>query len=55
LFLRRFLAPGTPWAHLDLYAYNDATRPGRPEGGEAQTMRAVLAAVREMLNELDKN
>jgi leucyl aminopeptidase len=45
LFMRRFLAPGTPWVHLDLYAWNDSTRPGRPEGGEAQAMRAVCAAV----------
>ena len=45
LFMRRFLAPATPWAHLDVYAWNDATRPGRPEGGEAQAMRAVFAAI----------
>ncbi|MBU6499809.1 MAG: leucyl aminopeptidase family protein [Rhodospirillales bacterium] len=49
LFMRRFLAPGTNWAHLDLYAWNDANRPGRPEGGEAQAMRAVLAAVQARL------
>jgi len=45
LFMRRFVAPGTPWLHFDLYAWNDATRPGRPEGGEAQAMRAVAAAI----------
>lgn len=45
LFMRRFVAPGTPWAHLDLYAWNDQTRPGRPEGGEALGMRAVCAAI----------
>ncbi len=45
LFLQRFLAPGTPWAHLDVYAWNDASRPGRPEGGEAQAMRAVVASI----------
>jgi leucyl aminopeptidase len=49
LFLRRFLAPGTKWAHLDLFAWNEASRPGRPEGGEAQTIRAVVAAVERML------
>jgi leucyl aminopeptidase len=49
LFMRRFLAPGTPWVHLDLYAWNDSTRPGRPEGGEAQAMRAVCAAVESLL------
>jgi leucyl aminopeptidase len=49
LFLRRFLAPGTKWAHLDLFAWNESSRPGRPEGGEAQTIRAVVAAVERML------
>jgi leucyl aminopeptidase len=49
LFLRRFLAPGTKWAHLDLFAWNDSSRPGRPEGGEAQTIRAVVAAAERML------
>lgn len=45
LFLRRFVPEGTPWAHLDLYAWNDSTRPGRPEGGEATGMRAALAGL----------
>ncbi len=50
LFMRRFLAPGTSWAHLDLYAWNDATRPGRPEGGEALGMRAVSAAIEQRIS-----
>jgi leucyl aminopeptidase len=45
LFMRRFLAPGTRWAHLDVYAWNDATRPGRPAGGEAQAIRSVTGAI----------
>jgi leucyl aminopeptidase len=45
LFLRRFVPAGVPWAHLDLYAWNDSTRPGRPEGGEAQCARALHALV----------
>jgi leucyl aminopeptidase len=45
LFLRRFVPAGIPWAHLDLYAWNDSTRPGRPEGGEAQCARALHAFV----------
>lgn len=45
LFLRRFVAEGIRWAHLDVYAWNDASRPGRPEGGEAQTMRAMALAI----------
>lgn len=43
LFLRRFVPAGQAWVHLDLYAWNDATRPGRPEGGEAQAARALFA------------
>ncbi len=45
LFLRRFVAPGVNWAHIDLYAWNDQTQPGRPEGGEGQAIRAVCAAI----------
>lgn len=42
LFLRRFVPEGQAWAHLDVYAWNDATRPGRPEGGEVQSARAIF-------------
>lgn len=45
LYLRRFIDPATPWIHLDLYAWNDQARPGRPEGGEAQAIRALVAAI----------
>lgn len=55
LFLRRFVKPGTPWAHLDTYAWNDAARPGRPEGGEAQGMRAVFAAICRRVHASDTN
>jgi leucyl aminopeptidase len=43
LYLQRFVKPGIPWMHLDLYAWNDQARPGRPEGGEAMAMRALFA------------
>ena len=46
LFLRRFVAPGTPWLHFDVYAWNDASRPGRPEGGEAQVLRALCSTLK---------
>ena len=49
LYLQRFVRGGTPWIHLDLYAWNDQTRPGRPEGGEAMAMRALFALVRNGL------
>jgi leucyl aminopeptidase len=48
LFLHRFVPAGLPWGHVDLYAWNDASRPGRPEGGEAQGMRAMAAAIRTL-------
>jgi leucyl aminopeptidase len=50
LYLQRFVRAGTPWMHLDLYAWNDQTRSGRPEGGEAMAMRALFALVsKEMI------
>ena len=43
LFLRRFIPDGTPWAHLDTFAWQPAAKPGRPKGGEAMGLRAVFA------------
>nr|WP_211106335.1 leucyl aminopeptidase family protein [Nitrospirillum iridis] len=43
LYLERFVSKGTPWAHIDLMAWNTTTRPGRPEGGEAMGLRATFA------------
>ncbi|MDW8445507.1 MAG: leucyl aminopeptidase family protein [Acetobacteraceae bacterium] len=45
-FLERFVSADRDWAHLDLYAWNDTARPGRPEGGEASGMRAVWRSLR---------
>lgn len=50
LFLQRFVNQSTPWVHFDTYAWNDSTVPGRPEGGEAQVLRASLAAISTFLN-----
>jgi leucyl aminopeptidase len=47
LFLQEFVNPGIPWVHLDIMAWNPVARPGRPEGGEAQGMRAAFAAIVE--------
>jgi len=46
LYLERFIPEHTPWAHLDVYAWNDHPRPGRPQGGEALGLRAVYALLR---------
>ncbi len=42
LFLERFIPPGQAWIHIDCFAWNPKSRPGRPEGGEAQTLRAAF-------------
>lgn len=47
LFLERFVPEGAPWIHIDVMAWNTAGRPGRPEGGEAQGLRALYALIRE--------
>lgn len=49
LFLQRFAPAGVPWAHLDVYCWNDSARPGRPEGGEAQGLRALHGGVENWL------
>jgi leucyl aminopeptidase len=46
LFLRRFVQRAKAWAHVDLYAWNPALKPGRPEGGEIQAARMTLELVR---------
>jgi leucyl aminopeptidase len=45
LFLSEFVRPETPWAHIDLMAWNVRARPGRPVGGEAMGLRAVFALI----------
>jgi len=47
LYLQRFVPASIPWLHLDMYAWNDSDRPGKPQGGEAQGLRAVFAALSE--------
>jgi leucyl aminopeptidase len=49
LFLQHFVPKGLRWAHIDLYAWNDASRPGRPEGGEVQAARAIAHAVSRLV------
>ena len=47
LYLERFVREGQAWAHVDVYAWNDTDRPGRPAGGEAQGLRAAYAMLKE--------
>jgi leucyl aminopeptidase len=43
LFLRRFVSAAKAWLHCDIYAWNQSTKPGRPEGAECQAARALYA------------
>lgn len=47
LFLARFVGRARSWLHLDLFAWNPSARPGRPEGGEAQSIRALFSLLAE--------
>ena len=47
IFLEDFVPANLPWLHIDLFAWNNAARPGRPMGGEAQTLRTLLAYLEE--------
>ncbi len=47
LYLQHFVPATVPWLHVDVYAWNDADRPGRPRGGDAQSLRAFHAFLRQ--------
>jgi leucyl aminopeptidase len=46
LFLQKFVPEGTPWAHLDTFAWRPAAKPGRPKGGDALGLRAAWEMLR---------
>lgn len=45
LYLKEFVPDDVPWAHFDMMAWNNSSRPGRPEGGEAQVARAIYRTI----------
>jgi leucyl aminopeptidase len=47
LFLNRFVSRTKSWAHLDIPAWIDRPKPGRPIGGEANGARAIYALLKE--------
>jgi leucyl aminopeptidase len=47
LFLKEFVKKTSGWAHLDVFAWNDESRPGRPRGGEAIGLRPLLALIED--------
>lgn len=47
LFLEKFVGNNIPWVHIDTFAWNNGSRPGRPEGGEALGMRASFELIKK--------
>ena len=47
LFLRRFVRQAKAWAHLDIYAWAPEARPGRPQGGTDQGIRALYGYLKQ--------
>jgi leucyl aminopeptidase len=47
LFLQRFVTQAKAWSHIDVFAWNPRNRPGRPEGGMTQGVRATFALLAE--------
>jgi leucyl aminopeptidase len=43
LFLNRFVVRARSWVHIDIPAWTDRPRPGRPRGAEANAARALYA------------
>jgi len=51
LFLNRFVTRTPSWVHLDIPAWIDRAKPGRPLGGEANSARALYALLKERYGE----
>jgi len=47
LFLSRFVAAPERWLHVDIFGWTPVARPAKPEGGEAQAIRALYALLAE--------
>lgn len=49
LFLDHFVPSEAEWSHIDLMAYNTRSKPGRPEGGEAQSLMAAFETIQKWI------
>ncbi len=47
LFLKEFVSPDSSWAHIDIMAWNPRATSLGPEGGEANSIRAVYSYLKE--------
>lgn len=50
LFLQEFVSPSAPWVHIDFMGWNLHASPGKPIGGDAMCLRAVLEFVSGMVS-----
>jgi leucyl aminopeptidase len=46
LFLNRFITNTKAWMHLDIAAWTDRPKPGRPRGAEPNAARAIYAILK---------
>lgn len=46
LFLQRFVKCDADWVHCDIYGWTPAAKPGRPQGGADQAMRAAYEVIK---------
>jgi len=51
LFLQEFVAKEIKWIHFDIMGANIKTKPGRPEGGEAMSIRGLFSYLHEKYNQ----
>ena len=47
LFLRRFVANARAWVHLDIFGWVPEARPGKPQGGADQGIRAIYGVLKQ--------
>ena len=47
LFLQEFIEKKTEWIHMDIYAWEQNGKAGRPKGGADTAMRAIFAILEE--------
>ena len=47
LFLKRFVERAKSYVHFDIFAWTPMAKPGRPKGGEAQAIHALLGLMAE--------
>ncbi len=50
LFLRRFVENTENFVHIDLNGWTPVAKPGRPKGGDAQGIRAILQVIEGLID-----